>query len=483
VHDAYESLPERARAAILAREIADRRPLIPADVGGFSESTREVVHTFRTLYELLTGDDAGAVQTYIVSHTSCASDLLEVLLLMKESRLARAGGTGAMLRIVPLFESGETLAGAAGTMRDALVEPVYREALRAMGDEQEMMIGYSDSNKDVGYVASAWATHRAQVELVEVMREHGLRWTFFHGRGGAVGRGGGPSHVAILGQPPGTVAGRLKLTEQGEVLSAKYSLSEIAERELELVASATLETTLDGAGRPPLERLAQFRAVADEMARDSSAAYRELVYDSPGFTDFFHLATPVEDVSSLQLGSRPPKRKQSRSIEDFRAIPWVFSWTQARMVLPAWYGLGTALSRARKEHGVELLREMVEEWPFFAGLLSNAAMACAKADVGIARRYAALCDDEEMRERFWPAIEEELEATRAELMRVADEDRLLDGDPVLQRSIDRRNPYVDPLSFVQMELMRRARREGGEQLERAKWLTINGIASALRNTG
>jgi phosphoenolpyruvate carboxylase len=224
--------------------------------------------------------------------------------------------------------------------------------------------------------------------------------------------------------------------------------------------------------------------VAESIARESSAVYRALVYEEDGFTDFFHLATPVEDISSLQLGSRPAKRKQSRSIEDFRAIPWVFSWTQARIVLPAWYGLGSALRRARDDHGVELLREMAGEWPFFAGLVSNAAMACAKADLGIARRYAGLCDDEELRERVWSAIEAELELTIAELVHISGGRRLLDRDPVLQRSIDRRNPYVDPLSFVQMELMRRARGgEGGLDLERATWLTINGIAGALRNTG
>jgi phosphoenolpyruvate carboxylase len=290
--------------------------------------------------------------------------------------------------------------------------------------------------------------------------------------------------VAIVGQPPGTVAGRLKITEQGEVLSAKYSLPEIAEREIELVAGAALETTLNGVSQPPAERLDLYRSVAESIARESSTVYRALVYEEDGFTDFFHLATPVEDISSLQLGSRPAKRKQSRSIEDFRAIPWVFAWTQARIVLPAWYGLGSALRSAREEHGVELLREMAREWPFFAGLVSNAAMACAKADLGIARRYAALCDDADLRERVWSAIETELELTTAELVHVSGGRRLLDRDPVLQRSIDRRNPYVDPLSFVQMELMRRARGgEGGADLERATWLTINGIAGALRNTG
>jgi phosphoenolpyruvate carboxylase len=484
VHEAYESLSAQERVALLARLIAERRPLVPADASGFSEETREVVETFRTLFTLLSGEHAGAVESYVVSNTTGPDDLLEVLLLMKESRLARAGGEGAMLRVVPLFEAGETLASSADTMRVLMELPVYRAALRAMGDEQEVMVGYSDSNKDVGYVASGWATYRAQIELSEVMAEHGVAWTFFHGRGGAVGRGGGPSNVAILAQPPGTVAGRVKITEQGEVLSAKYSVREIAHRELELIASAVTMSALDGVARPSSQRAERYEQLMAQMARRSSEEYRSLVYDDEGFSEFFHAVTPVEDISRLRLGSRPAKRRQSRSIEDFRAIPWVFSWTQARIVLPAWYGLGTALAAAREEVGLETLREMESEWPFFAGMISNAEMACAKADLGIARRYAALCEDEDLRERIWSRIEAELDVTTRELLQVTGGKRLLDREPVLQRSIERRNPYVDPLSFVQMELLRRSR--GGdcdEELARTTFLAINGIAGGLRNTG
>ena len=483
VHEAYVSVAEGERVALLAREIAERRPLIPADLSGFSGETREVVETFRTIYSLITGRHGGAIQAYVISGTVGPSDVLEVLLLMKESRLARAGGEDAMLRVVPLFESGDTLDSAADTMRTLLDLPVYRAALRAQNLEQEVMLGYSDSNKDVGYVASAWKTYQAQTRLAEVMREHGATWTFFHGRGGAVGRGGGPSNVAILGQPQGTVCGRLKMTEQGEVLSAKYSVREIAHRELELVGSAVLATTLDRAG-PDADRLERFEEVIAGMAERSSAVYRGLVYGEPGFSDFFHAATPVEEVSQLRLGSRPAKRQQSKSIEHFRAIPWVFSWTQARVVLPAWFGLGTALAAARREVGLELLCEMERDWPFFAGLLSNAEMACAKADMGIARRYAELCEDADLRERIWDRIESEFELTRQELVRVTGGQRLLDREPALRRSIDRRNPYIDPLSFVQIELLRRSRAgDGGDDLRRATFLTINGIAGGLRNTG
>ena len=484
VHEAYEGMPETERMALLAREIAERRPLIPGDLSGFSGETREVVETFRTIHSLLTGDHAGAMQAYIVSHTTGPADLLEVLLLMKESRLARAGGTDAMLRVVPLFEAGETLENAADTMRSLLELPVYRAALRAVGDEQEIMLGYSDSNKDVGYVASAFATHRAQVELAELMREHGVMWTFFHGRGGAVGRGGGPSNVAILGQPKGTVGGRLKMTEQGEVLSAKYSVPEIAQRELELVGNAVLASTLDRGAGPSPERLAHYEQVVSMMAEHSSRAYRALVYDEPEFSTFFHAATPVDEISRLRLGSRPPKRKKSDSIEDFRAIPWVFSWTQARVVLPAWFGLGTGLAAAREECGLDLLQEMEREWPFFAGLLSNAEMACAKAAMEIGRRYAELCEDVELRERVWSRIEAEFHLTENELVAVKGGERLLSREPALQRSIERRNPYMDTLSFVQIELLRRARRdEAGEELTRASFSAINGIAGGMRNTG
>ena len=313
------------------------------------------------------------------------------------------------------------------------------------------------------------------------------RWQFFHGRGGAVGRGGGPSYTAIRAQPPGTVAGRLKVTEQGEMLSAKFSLAEIAHRELELSTSAALVSTLDRSANREPERLARFEAVMAQMAEVSTAQYRELVYGDADFADFFHAATPVREVSRLRLGSRPAKRKATMRIEDFRAIPWVFSWTQARAVLPAWFGLGTSLQIARETHGVELLREMERDWPFFAALISNAEMACVKADLDIARRYAELCSDDEIRERIWRRIEDEFQRTLRELGAVREEQQLLDREPILQRALARRNPFVDPLSFIQLELLRRLRAPGGDpddpELVRASLLAINGIAGGLRNTG
>jgi phosphoenolpyruvate carboxylase len=478
----YEGLPEDERLTLLQAQIADRRPLIPTDVDRFSEPTQDTIRTFRTLRTTLADANRGAIQTYIISGSEGPADILEVLLLMKEASLCRAGGEMAQLRVVPLFEAGATLEAAPETMERLLSMPVYREALRAVGDEQEIMIGYSDSNKDIGYLASAWAAYTAQVRLAEVLIGHGVSWCFFHGRGGAVGRGGGPTNGAILSLPPGTVRGRLKMTEQGEVLTAKYAVPEIAHRELELAASATLAT---GRSRPHQES-ERFARLMAEMAEDSAAVYRSIVHDNPDFVAFFEAVTPVHEISRLRLGSRPAKRTQAGGIEDLRAIPWVFSWTQSRIVLPAWLGLGTALRPARERHGLELLQRMAAEWPFFTSVLSNAEMGCAKADLGIARRYVELWGDAAARERIWTPLEAEFQRTIEELVLIGGGERLLDAEPVLQASIDRRNPFVDPLSFVQVELMRRLRADpngASEQLGRVSLLTINGIASGLRNTG
>jgi phosphoenolpyruvate carboxylase len=441
------------------------------------------VRTFRVVRELLDTAHRGAIEAYVVSGTEGPADLLEVLLLAKEAGLSRAGGEGMRLRVVPLFEAAATLRDAPGTMDALLRRPVYRAALRAVGDEQEVMVGYSDSNKDAGYVASSWATYRAQERVAEVLADHGASWVFFHGRGGSLGRGGGPTNTAILALPVGTVGGRLKMTEQGEVLAAKYAVAPVAHRELELTTSAALLAATRTRTAGPLE---EHRRLMERMAERSEAAYRDLVHHDPDFVAFFHAVTPIDEISRLRLGSRPAKRPGDGGIESLRAIPWVFSWTQSRIVLPAWFGLGTALQDAREHAGLEVLREMERAWPFFEGLLANAEMALAKADFAIARRYVELWEDEERRERIWGHIVEEFERSAAEILRIRGEDRLLDHVPVLQASIDRRNPYVDPLSFVQVELLRRLRDGGGddeERLGRVSLLTINGIAGGLRNTG
>jgi phosphoenolpyruvate carboxylase len=482
----YADRPDAERCGLLARLVADPRPLIPEDLSGFSDATRDVVRTFRTVRDLLRAGHREAIQAYVISGTEGPADLLEVLLLMKEAGLARAGGHDAALRIVPLFEAAATLEAAPQTLDALLERPEYRAALRAVGDEQEVMVGYSDSNKDAGYVASGWATYRAQLRTAAVLRRHDASWVFFHGRGGSLGRGGGPTNVAILALPPGTVGGRLKMTEQGEVLAAKYAVAEIAHRELELTTSAALVATGDGeAARRTPPRAERHRGVMQAMADRSERAYRALVHGDPDFVRFFSAVTPVDEISRLRLGSRPAKRRKDGGIESLRAIPWVFSWTQTRIVLPAWYGLGTALEAARGDVGLDVLQEMERDWPFFSSLLANAEMACAKADLRIARHYVELWDDEEPRERIWGIIRTEFERTVHELLLVCGEERLLQRSPVLRDSIDRRNPYVDPLSFLQVELLRRVRRarDDDEQLGRVTLTTLNGIAGGLRSTG
>jgi phosphoenolpyruvate carboxylase len=486
VEPCYRELPEAERQRLLAREIANPRPLIPADLAELSAEGREVVETFRVVRDLLTGRHRGAIRTVVISNTEAPSDVLEALLLLKESGLCRPGGEAAALRIAPLFEQGETLRDARSTMRTLLAEPVYRAALAAQDDAQEVMIGYSDSNKDVGYLASSWGLYRVQEELAELFRESGIRFTYFHGRGGSIGRGGGPTNVAILAQPPGTVGGRIKLTEQGEVVSARYATPEIAHRELELVTGAVLVSTVGALPKPAPDRLALFREALDLMSARSAGAYRDLVYGEPEFVAFFHAATPIEAIARLQLGSRPARRTASSRIEDLRAIPWVFSWTQTRILLPGWFGLGRALQAGTEAFGLDLLREMDRSWPFFDALLGNAELALAKADLAIAERYVDLVEPA-LRERFWPRIRAEYELTRAQLLLVTEQDHLLDRESVLQRSIEQRNPYVDPLSFIQIDLLGRLRAatadEPPDDLLRAVLLTINGIAGGLKNTG
>lgn len=484
VERGYLELAEPERLALLRREIGNPRPLIPSDLNLLSEDAGQVIETFRTTHRLLCGDHAGAITTYVISGADAASDVLEVLLLMKETGLAEPGGEGAMLKIAPLFEERQTLHNAATTMSTLLAEPVYRAALAVRHDAQEVMIGYSDSNKDAGYLASVWALFEAETGIAEVVHREGLDLTFFHGRGGSIGRGGGPTNVAILAQPAGTVGGRIKLTEQGEVISAQYSTVSIAHRELELVTGAVLVSTVGALPAPAPEQLERYASAMTLMAERSAIVYRQLVYDDADFMAFFQGATPIEEISRHQLGSRPARRGGSPKIEDLRAIPWVFSWTQSRMLLPGWYGLGTALAAGKEVHGLDLLREMDRNWPFFNAMLANAEMALAKADRAIAQRYAALVVPEALRDRIWALIEAEWKLTEQQLLEVTGQEHLLAREPVLQRSIQRRNPYVDPLSFIQIELLRRLRAEGAtDERLRTALLAINGIASGLKNTG
>jgi phosphoenolpyruvate carboxylase len=480
----YAELPEDERIRLLAREIESLRPIVPLDLNQYSDEAAEVIRTFRTIREVMDGAHQGAIGTYVISAGETASDVLEVLLLMKESGLAGPGGRDARLPIAPLFEQGESLAASESVMRELLSQPVYRTALAAQGNAQEVMVGYSDSNKELGYLTSSWALYEAQIKLKDLFNAFGVDFTFFHGRGGSVGRGGGPSNVAILAQPAGTVGGRIKMTEQGEVVAGRYGLREIAHRELELVTGAVLVSMVGLLDAPSGQQLSGYERAMTLMAARSTERYQALVYGDEGFVSFFEQMTPIKEISELKLGSRPARRTTSHQIEDLRAIPWVFSWTQARVLLPGWYGLGAALEEAIEQFGLAYLQEMESSWPFFSAVLSNAEMALAKADMRVAAQYIELVEPPALRDRIWTSITAEFDRTVRLLLEVTGQNALLDRDPVLQRSIARRNPYVDPLSFIQVELLKRFRKSGDvDAFLRPVLLSINGIAGGLKNTG
>jgi len=386
------------------------------------------------------------------------------------------------MNIVPLFETIADLRGCAALMDELLRLPLYRALLESRGNAQEIMLGYSDSNKDGGYLTSNWELYKAEIKLVEVFAHHGVTLRLFHGRGGTVGRGGGPSYQAILAQPPGSVAGQIRITEQGEVIASKYSDPDIGRDNLETLVAATLEATLLRRGGVRADD-----AVMEELSADAFAAYRNLVYETPGFVSFFRTVTPISEIAELHVGSRPASRTKSDRIEDLRAIPWVFSWSLARIMLPGWYGFGTAVERfvqRRGEEGMAVLKEMYREWPFFQALLSNLDMVLAKADFPIASRYAELVADTAMRARIFGRIEAEMHRTVEAVLAISGCSELLEGNPALARSFRDRRPYIDPINHLQVEALRRFRAgETDERIKRAILLSINGIAAGLRNSG
>ncbi|HEX6268178.1 MAG TPA: phosphoenolpyruvate carboxylase [Burkholderiales bacterium] len=467
----YASLDEAARLEVLARELSGPRPLrVPqADYSPRVVNELQVIEKAADARRRL-GEPI--VSRYVISHCESVSDLLEVGVLARESGLQG-------IDVIPLFETIGDLQRCAGIMDQALAQPLYRGWVRARGDEQEVMLGYSDSNKDGGYLSSSWALYAATRELMRVCRAHGVRLRLFHGRGGTVGRGGGPSYEAVLSQPPGSVEGALRLTEQGEVIASKYADPENGRRNLEILAAATLEASFakeeaGGHGR--------HSRIMEELSQLALHEYRSLV-KTPGFMDYFRAATPFAEIASLNIGSRPAARKGSKKLEDLRAIPWVFSWSQCRVMLPGWYGFGGAVSRwlHEKHGGLEELREMHRDWPFFRALLSNMDMVLAKTDLGIAERYAELAANGNS---FFSTISEEWHKARAQLFAITGAGEFLAGNPVLARSIRNRFAYLDALNHIQIALLRRHRAGDSEaRTVRAIHLTINGIAAGLRNSG
>ncbi|MGB7740278.1 MAG: phosphoenolpyruvate carboxylase [Steroidobacteraceae bacterium] len=480
----YSSLDEAGRVRVLTEELATPR-LLSSPYVEYCVETRSELAILQATAWMHQRYGAACIPNYVISKCDGVSDVLEVVLLLREVGLYRATDAHLGCNVIPLFETIADLRNAAGAMDALLSIPVYASMLASRGKAQEVMLGYSDSNKDGGYLTSRWELFKAQTELVETFRRHGIRMRLFHGRGGSVGRGGGPTYEAILAQPGGTVQGQIRVTEQGEVIGAKYSNAEVGRRNLEVLAAATLEATLlGGAGQAPQPRYLQ---ALEELSGSAYGAYRHLVYETPGFEHYFWESTVISEIAELNIGSRPASRNQSRSIETLRAIPWVFSWAQCRLMLPGWYGFGSAVDAWLQEHGddgLELLQEMHREWPFFASVLSNMEMVLSKADVAIASRYADLVTDPELRSRIFGRIRTELESTLSALLRIMGTDELLAGNPQLARSIKYRFPYLDPLNHIQIELLRRYR--AGDKDERSRrgiHLTINGIAAGLRNSG
>ena len=494
----YASLPEEDRIRLLRQEILNPRPLLPAEPI-FSPATNELIATLRTVAQLQREVGLAACHTYIISMTRAASDVLAVQLLAKETGLLQVRPDGSMesrLQIVPLFEEIAELEQCPAILERLLAEPVYRANVRAWGDAQEVMLGYSDSNKDGGYLAANWALYRAQIGLSEVCRRAGVDLTLFHGRGGAIGRGGGPTERAIMAQPPGSLEGRLKFTEQGEVIFARYANPGIAHRHLEQVTNAVLRASLSPTVRTAAAaRQPAWVAVMTDMAAVALRAYRQLVYETPEFLSYFLQATPIAEIGQHLIASRPITRGRLDRITDIRAIPWVFAWTQSRHNLPGWYGLGRALARAAETQpdGLELLREMYRSWPFFRSIIDNAQISLGTADLEIAALYADLVQDPAVRTRIFSTIAEEFHRTTRMVLAVTGQERLLDRSPILQRSISLRNPYVDPMSHIQVELLRRLRttppevfRQQPDLRERLLFVilhTINGIAAGLQTTG
>lgn len=480
--DNYLDAPEEEKQRQLVCEIVNPRPLFPAEPR-FSEATNSVIATWRMIAAAHTRWGPQVIDTVIASMCTAPSDVLTLLLL------AREVGIEGQVALVPLFETVDDLHAAAPIMAVLFDLPEYRAYLEKQGMHQQIMVGYSDSGKDGGYLASNWGLYIAQETLGRLCQQRGVRLELFHGRGGSIGRGGGPTGRAILAGPPGTMQGRLKITEQGEVIAYRYSNAGIARRHLHQVMHAAL-LALNAPAAPDVAP--EWRAALDTLAEAGREAYRALVYETPDFPAYWQAATPINELSQMPIGSRPAKRGAG-GFAQIRAIPWVFSWMQSRAIIPSWYGVGLAFEQYCAAHdcageGIERLQAMYREWPFFTALIDNVELDLAKADMGIAQLYAALVPDSAARERIFGQIAAEHTRACQHIGHITGQAVLLDHNPVMRRSIDRRNPYVDPLNFIQVALLRELRAPGGdapgyEALLGAVMETVNGIAAGMKTTG
>ncbi|MEM7009156.1 MAG: phosphoenolpyruvate carboxylase [Thermodesulfobacteriota bacterium] len=483
----YEQMSDDERFWWLLSQIENPRPLIPGWLD-LSEDTKELLNTFGAIKQGLDTIDPECIDTYIISMTSSASNVLEVLLLAKEADLYinDGGKITSKLNIVPLFETIDDFKNAPQIMKMLYDNPLFRDHLRARGDLSEIMIGYSDSGKDGGHLCSSWEVHKAQRSLKQLADEYGLRNIFFHGRGGTVSRGGGPTNQAILARPSGTVDGGIKITEQGEVIYSNYSLPEIAEDNLELVLSSVILTSLGKEDINP-----EWKNVMEELSSDARSAWRELVYEEPEFYPYFQQATPISYVQQMQIGSRPSKRKQTDKIEDLRAIPWVFSWTQNRHLITGFYSVGTALNNFIEkdpEKNLALLQDMYENWRFFKSHIDNIQMTLSRADMWIGLEYSFLVSPRDLGKRIFNKVRDEYNLTHKVVLQITRQKEILDNNPFLRKSIELRNPYIDSLSYIQVALLRRLSKGGISDQEKEDLvdiikLTINGISAGLKNTG
>ena len=505
---AYGDMNEQERMQWLIEELQTRRPLIPSAVV-WSPSTSETVAVFRMLHRLQEEFGSRICRTYVISMSHTASDLLEVLLLAKEAGLVDPTSKQADLLVVPLFETVEDLQRAPAVMEEVFQAPIYSNLLPRVGEQvqplQELMLGYSDSNKDSGFLSSNWEIHQAQIALQDLASRHGVALRLFHGRGGSVGRGGGPAYQAILAQPSGTLRGRIKITEQGEVLASKYSLPELALYNLETFTTAVLQNSLV---TNQLDATPSWNQLMTRLAGRSREHYRALVHDNPDLVAFFQQVTPIEEISKLQISSRPARRKSgAKDLSSLRAIPWVFGWTQSRFLLPSWFGVGTALAAEVESDAdqLDLLRRLHQRWPFFRMLISKVEMTLSKVDLELAHHYMISLGSKDYRDAFdliFETISAEYNLTRRLVLDITGHSRLLGADPALQQSVDLRNRTIVPLGFLQVALLRRLRDQNRQppmseapltegdgrtysrsELLRGALLTINGIAAGMRNTG
>ena len=480
----YLALNEEARVALLLQELATSRPLVSPFIK-YTEQTTDELAIFNAARKILDSYGAGAIENVIIAKTDGVSDMLELALLLKESGLLLPRAKKLAVNIVPLFETIDDLARSGAIMDKLFSIPFYRQLLASRGHMQEVMVGYSDSNKDGGFLTSGWSLYAAEKELIEVFHKHGVKLRLFHGRGGSVGHGGGPSYQAILAQPAGAVQGRIRITEQGEVIASKYGNPELGRHNLEVLVAATMEATL--LPREYDDPKPEFVQAMEELSASAFSAYRAMVYETPGFEQYFWESTVISEIAELNIGSRPASRKKSTAIEDLRAIPWVFSWAQCRLMLPGWFGFGAAVNAYKQKHGeagMQRLAAMVREWGFFHTLLSNMDMVLAKSDISIAERYSQLVKDEALRNAIFPRLKAEWQASVDALLAIMGQAELLAGNPMLKRSIRNRFPYLDPLNHLQVELLQRHRSgESDERVRRAIHLTINGVAAGLRNSG